>query len=86
MPALCELGYYSNWYGSARVIMAPSGTPGDVIEFCVNAFRKTMEDPASIEQHKKAGLAMSFMDNKELGELIKKQEAFCRDEISQLYK
>lgn len=44
-----------------------------------------MEDHASIEQHKKAGLTMSFMDNKELGELIKKLEAFCRDEISQLY-
>lgn len=45
-----------------------------------------MEDPASIKQHKKAGLTMSFMDNKELGEPIKKQEAFCRDAISQLDK
>lgn len=57
-----------------------------MIEFYVNAFKKTMDDPASIEQHKKAGLTMSFMDNKELCELIKKQEAFCRDEISQLDK
>ncbi len=86
MPTLGELGYYLNWYGPARAIVAPAGTPDDVIEFYVNAFKKTMEDPASIEQHKKAGLAMSFMDNKELGEPIKKQEAFCRDEISQLYK
>lgn len=23
VPTLGELGYYSNWYGSARVIMAP---------------------------------------------------------------
>ena len=63
-----------------------SGTPDDVIQFYVDAFKKTMEDPASIEQHKKAGLSMSFMDNKELGELIKKQEVFCRDEIAKLYK
>ena len=63
-----------------------SGTPDDVIQFYVDAFKKTMEDPASVEQHKKAGLSMSFMDNKELGELIKKQEVFCRDEIAKLYK
>ena len=86
MPTLCELGYYPNWYGSARAIVAPAGTPDDVIEIYVNAYRKTKEDPERIEQHKKAGLTMSFMDNKELGELIKKQEVFCRDEISQRYK
>ena len=86
VPTLGELGFYPNWYGSARAIVAPAGTPDDVIQFYVDAFRKTMEDPASIEQHKKAGLSMSFMDNKELGELIKKQEVFCRDEIAKLYK
>ena len=52
MPTLGELGYYPNWYGSARAIVAPAGTPDDVIEFYVNAFRKTMEDPESIDQHK----------------------------------
>ena len=45
-----------------------------------------MNDPQTIEQHKKAGLSMQFMDNKELAKLIKQQEVFCRDEVSQLYK
>lgn len=86
VPTLGELGYYPNWYGSARALVAPAGTPDDVIQFYVDAFKKTMEDPANIEAHKKAGLSMSFMDNKELGDLIKQQETFCRDEVSQLYK
>ena len=86
VPTLGELGYYPNWYGSARALVAPAGTPDDVIAFYVDAFKKTMEDPQAIEQHKKAGLSMQFMDNKELGKLIKQQEVFCRDEVSQLYK
>lgn len=86
VPTLGELGYYPNWYGSARALVAPAGTPDDVIAFYVDAFKKTMEDPQVIEQHKKAGLSMQFMDNKELGKLIKQQEVFCRDEVSQLYK
>lgn len=85
VPTLGELGYYPNWYGSARALVAPAGTPDDVIAFYVDAFKKTMEDPAVIEQHKKAGLSMQFMDNKELAELISKQETFCRDEVTKLY-
>ncbi len=85
VPTLGELGYYPNWYGSARALVAPAGTPDDVIKFYVDAFKKTMSDPVSIEQHQKAGLSMQFMDNKELGELIKKQETFCRDEVTKLY-
>lgn len=86
VPTLGELGYYPNWYGSARALVAPKGTPDDVIAFYVDAFKKTMSDPQTIEQHKKAGLSLHFMDNKELAELIKQQEKFAKEEVSQLYK
>ena len=85
VPTLGELGYYKEWYGSARALVAPAGTPKEAIDFYVAAFKKTMEDPAVVEQHKKGGLAMDFMDNAKLGELIKAQEVFCRDVVSKLY-
>ena len=66
--------------------MVPAGTPDDVVAFYVDAFRKTMEDPACVEAHKKAGLSMDYMDNKKLAELIAAQEVFCRDVVSKLYK
>ena len=80
------MGFYPNWYGSARAIVAPKGTPKEVIDFYVEAFKKTMQDPKTIEQHNKAGLSITFMDDKELADLIKKQEAFSRDEVQQIYK
>jgi nucleoside-diphosphate-sugar epimerase len=52
----------------------------------VEAFKKTMQDPAVIEAHKKAGMALDFKDNKELGDLIKAQDKFARDVVNDLYK
>jgi tripartite-type tricarboxylate transporter receptor subunit TctC len=86
VPTLGELGYYKEWYGSARALVAPAGTPKEVIDFYVDAFRKTMEDPATVEAHKKAGLAMDFMDNEKLGALIGAQEKFCSEVVANLYK
>ncbi len=85
VPTLGEKGLYPEWYGSARALVAPKGTPKEIIDFYVNAFKKTMEDPANVEAHKKAGLNMQFMDDKQLGELIGAQEVFCRDVVSKLY-
>lgn len=86
VPTLGEVGLYPEWYGSARALVAPKGTSQEIIDFYVDAFKKTMQDPANIEAHKKAGLNLQFMDNKELGELIKAQEVFCSDVVSKLYK
>lgn len=86
VPTLGELGYYKEWYGSARALVLPKGTPQEIVDFYVEAFRKTMQDPACIEAHNKAGMSLDFKDNKQLAELIAAQEIFCRDVVSKLYK
>lgn len=86
VPTLKESGLYDKWYGSARGIVAPKGTPQEIIDFYVDAFRKTMENPANIEEHKKAGLNLDFKDNKQFAKLIQEQDKFCRDNNEQLFK
>ncbi|MBO4301271.1 MAG: tripartite tricarboxylate transporter substrate binding protein [Desulfovibrio sp.] len=86
VPTLGELGYYDKWYGSARALVLPAGTPQEIVDFYVNAFRKTMEDPDCKAAHEKAGLALDFKDNKQLAALIAEQEAFCRDVVTKLYE
>lgn len=86
VPTLGEQGYYKDWYGSARAIVAPAGTPDEIINFYVDAFKKTMTDKENIAAHEKAGLTIDFKDNKELAELIKQQEEFCRDTVAKLFK
>ncbi|MBO5567189.1 MAG: tripartite tricarboxylate transporter substrate binding protein [Succinivibrio sp.] len=85
VPTLGELGYYDKWYGSARGIVVPKGTPKEIVDFYVDAFKKTMTDPEVISAHEKAGLALDFKDNTEYGKLISDQETFCRDVVSTLY-
>lgn len=85
VPTLGELGYYDQWYGTARAIVAPAGMPADVLKYWVDTFKTVMSDPEVIEAHKKGGLTMVYMDDKQLGELIKAQDAFARDVISKLY-
>ena len=86
VPTLGELGYYGEWYGSARALVLPKGVSQEIVDFYVNAFRKTMQDPACIEAHAKAGMSLDFKDNKQLAELIAAQEKFCRDTVAKLYK
>lgn len=86
VPTLKENGLYDKWYGSARGIVAPKGTPPEVIDFYVDAFRKTMQDPANIEAHKKAGQTIDFKDNKQYADLIAEQEKFAREVVKDLYK
>ena len=67
-------------------LVLPKGVSQEIVDFYVNAFRKTMQDPACIEAHAKAGMSLDFKDNKQLAELIAAQEKFCRDTVAKLYK
>lgn len=85
-PTLKENGLYDKWYGSARGIVAPKGTPPEVIAFYEEAFRKTMQDPENIAAAQKQGQTIQFLDSKAYKQLIQDQAAFCKDVITDLYK
>lgn len=67
-------------------IVAPKGTPENIIKFYEDAFKKTMEDKDVVEAHKKAGMVLDYKDSKDLGRLIDEQLAFCKDVVSKLYE
>ncbi len=85
VPTLGEKGYYNEWYGSARALVAPAGMPADVFKYYVETFKKVMSDPEVIKAHQTAGLNLDYKDDKQLGELLKAQEVFAKDVISKLY-
>lgn len=84
-PTLGELGYYDQWYGSARAIVAPKGTPQEVVDFYADAFKKAMEDPAYLEAAEKAGVTTAYMDPAATAELLQSQYVFCTDTVSSLW-
>ena len=84
-PTLGELGYYGKWYGSARAIVAPKGTPQEIIDFYAAAFKAAMEDPEYIEAAAKAGVTTLYMDPAQTAKLLDDQYKFCTDEVSKLW-
>lgn len=86
VPTLGELGYYNKWYGTARALVAPKGTPDNIIKYYTDTFKAVMTDPETIKDHQNAGLSLNYLDNKQLADLIQQQLEFCRDVVSKLYE
>ena len=78
VPTLKELGYYPEWYGSARAIVLPKGAQPEIVKFYADAFLKTMQDKECAELHHKAGFNMDYKNPKELADLIQAQINFCQ--------
>lgn len=84
VPTLKEKGY-DLVYGSARALVAPKGTPQSIIDFYVEAFKKTMEDPDNIEKSKNAGLSLKFMPPEVLASYIDKEDDFVKNTLPMLF-
>ncbi|MEL3906221.1 MAG: tripartite tricarboxylate transporter substrate binding protein [Treponema sp.] len=84
VPTLKEKGY-NLVYGSARALVAPKGTPQNIIDFYVEAFKKTMEDPDNIQKSKNAGLSLNFMSPEALGTFIDKEDDFVKNTLPKLF-
>ena len=75
VPTLGELGYYKDWLGSSRAIVAPAGVSDEVIKFYEEALKKTMEDPDHLAAA--ASFDTDFKDAAATAALIESQQAFA---------
>ena len=74
VPTLGELGYYDQWLGSSRCIVAPAGVTEEMVAFYEEAFRLTMEDPEYLAAA--ASFATDYQDAEATAALIEQQQAF----------
>ncbi len=79
IPTLAESGYYSKWYGTVRGVVAPSGTPDEIIEYYDALFKKMMQDPEAIREHFKKYMLMDYTDHNNFEAVIKAIDFFCND-------
>ena len=85
IPTLGELGYYDQWYGSARCIVAPAGTPQNVIDFYEAAFKAAMEDADYIAAATTASVTTDYMDAEALAGLLAAQNTFAMETVTALF-
>ena len=75
-PTLGELGYYDQWLGSYRCIVAPAGTPEEAIAFYEEVFRLVMNDSEYLAAAEEAGIATDYQDAEATAALIEQQQEF----------
>ena len=85
-PTLGELGFYPDWYGSARCIVAPKGTPKEAIDFYAKAFKAIMDDPDYKAAGEKAHMTTEFKNPEETSALINQQYDFCANKLAEIFK
>ena len=77
VPTLGELGYYADWLGSSRCVIAPAGVSDEVVAFYEAAFKAAMEDAEYLAAAEQAGMATDFKDAAATAALIAQQQTFA---------
>ena len=77
VPTLGELGYYADWLGSSRCVVAPAGVSDEVVAFYEAAFNAAMEDAEYLAAAEQAGMATDFKDAAATAALIAQQQTFA---------
>ncbi|MDP1952711.1 MAG: tripartite tricarboxylate transporter substrate binding protein [Betaproteobacteria bacterium] len=78
VPTLKELGY-NVVYSVSRGLLAPKGTPNEVLSKLEAACGQAVKDPAFVESMKKQGTDVPYLDRKGYAEFLKKNDILNKD-------
>ena len=83
VPTLKELGY-NVVYSVSRGLLAPKGTPADILSKLEGACGQAAKDPAFAESMKNQGTDVRYLDRKGYAEFLKQNDALNKDLLRDL--
>ena len=78
VPTLKELGY-NVVYSVSRGLLAPKGTPNDILSKLEGACAQAAKDPAFVESMKKQGTDVPYLDRKGYAAFLKQNDIINKD-------
>jgi len=78
VPTMKEKGF-DILFGSARALVAPKGTPQEIIDYIHDKFKEAIDSPEHMEKAKNADLPIMYMSPEELAEYIKNEEIYLKE-------
>jgi tripartite-type tricarboxylate transporter receptor subunit TctC len=78
VPTLKELGY-NVVYSVSRGLLAPKGTPAEILSKLEGACGQAAKDPAFAESMKKQGTDVRYLDRKGYAEFLKQNDTLNKD-------
>lgn len=83
VPTLKEKGY-NVLFGSARAVVAPKGTPDEIINILHTTFKTALEAPENVEKSNNSNLPLQYMSPEELTNYINEQEIYIKEIVPKL--
>ncbi|MCG3088264.1 Bug family tripartite tricarboxylate transporter substrate binding protein [Sporosarcina cyprini] len=84
VPTFEELGYDLIGNGAWFGMMAPKDTPDDIISKLDESIRKALEDPGVIEQFKKAGIPIAYLNAEDFTKKVKDENEKNKEVVTSL--
>lgn len=78
VPTMKEKGY-DILFGSARALVAPKGTPKEIIDILHDAFKEAIESDEHLEKAANADLPIKYMGPEELSKYIEDEEEYLKE-------
>jgi tripartite-type tricarboxylate transporter receptor subunit TctC len=78
LPTLKELGY-NVAYSVSRGLLAPKGTPADIMAKLESSCAQASKDPAFVDSMKKQGTDVRYLDRKAYLEFLKQNDVLNKD-------
>lgn len=78
VPTLTEKGY-EILFGSARALVAPKGTPDEIIQYLHDKFKAAMESEDHLEKAENADLPIRYMSPEDLQKYIEDEEVYLKE-------
>ncbi len=83
VPTLEEKGY-KIYFGSARAIVAPAGTPKEIVQKLHDMLKTVIDTPEHMEAAANVDLSIEYMSPEELRDYITKTEEYLKDVSTKL--
>lgn len=84
IPTMAELGYDGNYYVNSRFIMAPKGTPEEIVDYVENACKQMCEDPEFIQLVADMGEYIEYKGSEDFYAWIEETYASLEDTMTRL--
>lgn len=84
VPTFKELGYELIGNGAWFGFMAPKDTPDEIVSKLDESIAKALVDPAVIEQFKKAGIPISYLNAEDFTEKVKNENEKNKEVVTSL--
>ena len=84
IPTMAELGYDGNYYVNSRFIMAPKGTPQEILDYVEDAVKQMCEDPDFIKLVEDMGEYVEYKGHEEFYTWVEESYTALKDTMERL--